>query len=305
MDSGAQNRGCMPMAAAVATVLRPVERMRVDAAGQGLYRAVHRETLDDAIRDVKQERVRAVLVSVACCDSYAMTRVAALVREYPQVSAVALLCEEELRTPQTVLALGHSGIETLIDVRRSSGWRELRTALLSSPPDDLQRLALSQIATDLTGASEECRRFFRLLFTIPSRVATVRALARQLEVVPSTLMSRFFRARLPAPKRYLAVARLTRAAYLFQSSGLSVADVSNRLDYSSPQSFGRHVRRLLGLSASRFRECYDGAGMLERFRGELVIPYLGVLREFRPLSAPPGWTPSARASTESRADHHA
>ena len=88
---------------------------------------------------------------------------------------------------------------------------------------------------------------------------------------------------MPSPKRYLAMARLARAARLFENSGLSVANVATHLDYSSPQSFGRHVRTLLGLTAVGFRQRYDGDGMVERFRAELVRPYAMVLRRFDPL----------------------
>jgi AraC-like DNA-binding protein len=101
-----------------------------------------------------------------------------------------------------------------------------------------------------------------------------------------TLMSRFFRARLPAPKRYLSSSRLVRAARLLENEGLSVANVADHLDYSSPQSFGRHVRAQLGLTASEFRRRFDGEGMLHRFREELVLPHLSRLRTFSPLTAP-------------------
>ncbi len=124
-----------------------------------------------------------------------------------------------------------------------------------------------------------------MLFNLPSGIGTVRSLARSLGVIPSTLMSRFFRAKLPAPKRYLAMTRLIRAAQLFENPGLSVANVANRLDYSSPQSFGRHVRGLIHLTAVEFRQKYDGEGMVQRFREDLIIPYLPRLRNFAPLSA--------------------
>jgi AraC-like DNA-binding protein len=109
-----------------------------------------------------------------------------------------------------------------------------------------------------------------------------------LNVLPSTLMSRFFRAHVPAPKRYLAFARLIRAARLFENPGLSISDVANHLDYSSPQSFGRHVRTLLNITAGEFRCTYDGERMLERFRRELVLPNIELLRELRPLAVRPG-----------------
>ena len=280
--------------AAVATMLTPTERVRVDAAGEGLYRTIHRDSLDDVIRDLKERRADAVLVSVARCRGYDAERVASMVREFPRVPAVALLTQLEAATPQAVLTLGHSGVRTIVDVRQPAGWRELREVLMADHASDIQRLALGQLAADLAGAPEDCWRFFELLFLSAPRTATVRELARRLHVIPSTLMSRFFRARLPAPKRYLALARLTRAARLFENPGLSVANVANHLDYSSPQSFGRHVRTMLRMTAVEFRQRYDGEGMLQRFRDELVIPYLARLRRFTPLTAPPGWTPVQR-----------
>jgi len=70
---------------------------------------------------------------------------------------------------------------------------------------------------------------------------------------------------------------------LFENPGLSVANVANRLDYSSPQSFGRHIRGLLRMTAVEFRQTYDGEGMLQRFREELVLPHRATLRTFVPL----------------------
>ena len=272
----------------ISTLLTPAERQRVDAAGEGCYRALHRDSVDDLIRDLKTRRVQAVLVSVSCAGSQA-GRMASLVREFPRVPAVALLSELELKTPHAVLALGHSGIRRLIDVRQPIGWRELRGALMADAGDSGHRGILSQLAVDLAGAPEDCWRFFEAIFTCSPRIGNVRELSRHLQVLPSTMMSRFFRAGAPSPKRYLAMARLVRAARLFENAGFSVANVANHLDYSSPQSFGRHVRTLLHMTAGDFRQRYDGVGMFERFRAELVLPYLTVLRALRPLTAPPGW----------------
>lgn len=273
---------------AVSTMLDPSERARVDAAGAGLYRTIHRESLDDILRDLRERPIGAVLLSVTRCAERDAARLATMVREFPRIPAVALLSQVEQQTPRAVLALGRSGVRTLVDVRQPTGWRELRTVLIEGRADDIQRLALAALVTDLPDAHEECRRFFEILFR-PGNAATVRALARALDILPSTLMSRFFRARLPAPKRYLAMARLVRAARLLENAGLSVANVANHLDYSSPQSFGRHVRTMLGITAVEFRQRYDGEGMLRRFRDDLVIPHTSVLRRFTPLSGPPAW----------------
>lgn len=272
--------------AAVATVLDPAERGRVDAAGVGVYRALHRDSLDDVFRDLRERPIGAVLVSVCRCPEREASRIAAMVREFPRVPAVALLSQLEQQTPRTVLALGRSGVRTIVDVRQPTGWRELRSVLVEGRGDDIQRLALARIAADIPGAPADCQQFFELLFQ-PRAAATIRALSKALGILPSTLMSRFFRARLPAPKRYLAMARLVRAARLLENPGLSVASVSNHLDYSSPQSFGRHVRTMIGLTAVEFRDRYDGEGMLQRFRAELVLPHVEMLRRFSPLSAPP------------------
>jgi AraC-like DNA-binding protein len=275
----------VPTLAAVATVLTPTERIRVDAAGEGSYQTLHRDSVDDVVRDLKANRAAAVLVSVARCDQSARAGVEMMVREFPRVPTVALLSHVEPGTPRTMLLLGQSGVRQLIDVREAAGWRELRSLLLGTQVDSMQRHALSQLAVDLHGASADCWRFFEALFTAPPDVSTVRGLSKYLIVLPSTLMSRFFRAGLPAPKRYLAVARLVRAARLFENPGFSVANIANHLDYSSPQSFGRHVRTILGMTAVEFRRHYDGAAMLRHFRESLILPYANELRLLKPLSA--------------------
>jgi AraC-like DNA-binding protein len=275
----------------VTTILTPIERARVDAAAQGLCDPLHRESLDEVLSDLRQQRAKLVLISVTRYGPQSSSHVAAMVREFPRVPAVALLTETQNSTPHTTLALGQLGIRTLVDARIPTGWQALRNLLASQGGADLQRSALTQISLDLPGVSTDCWRFFELLFESSPRVSTVRQLARQLNILPSTLMSRFFRAKLPAPKRYLSLARLIRAARLFENPGLSVARVANHLDYSSPQSFGRHVRTMMKMSPVEFRSTYDGQGMLQYFRTELVLPYADVLRAFRPASAFPGWMP--------------
>ena len=99
-----------------------------------------------------------------------------------------------------------------------------------------------------------------------------------LGVIPSTLMSRFVRARLPAPKFYLSMARLVCAARMFENPGLSVTLVANELDYSSPQAFGQPLATMLRLTALEFREQLRWRGMLQHFRDELILPHLPRLR---------------------------
>src|SRR3954468_3486263 len=265
----------------ISTMLTPSERVRVDAAGEGSYQAVHRDSVAEVVQDLKTNRVSAVVVSVTRCDQRARAGVAALVREFPRVPTVALLTQLDRSTPHAMLSLGSTGIRQLVDVREAEGWMELRTYLLSARGEDIQRQALAQLAVDLSGVPHDCWRFFEGLFLSPPSVSTVRLLSDRLDVVPSTLMSRFFRAQVPPPKKYLACARLVRAARLFENPGFSVANVADHLDYSSPQSFGRHVRNVLRLTAVEFRDRYDGEGMIQYFRESLVIPFLDRLRRLR------------------------
>jgi hypothetical protein len=57
---------------------------------------------------------------------------------------------------------------------------------------------------------------------------------------------------------------------------------------------------LLHMTAGDFRHHYDGLGMFERFRQELVLPYVRPLRLLRPLSAPPGWVAAKPGHRRSR-----
>ena len=289
---GSIKPGLPPMP--VSTMLTPTERARVDAAAEGLYSALHRESLDEVLADLRERRAAAVLVSIARYGLHSSARMAAMVREFPRVPAMALLTETQYTTPQSLLALGQLGVRILIDARQPSGWQTLRDILTAERSNDLQRTALGHLSADLAGAPNDCWRFFELLFSYSPQVHTIRQLSRQLCILPSTLMSRFFRAHLPPPKRYLALAKLIRAARLFENPGLSIASVSNYLDYSSPQSFGRHIRTIMKMSPVAFRERYDGAGMFQLFREELILPYVEILRVFRPAVTYPGWVTRQR-----------
>src|SRR5437762_9477369 len=98
-------------------------------------------------------------------------------------------------------------------------------------------------------------------------------------------MPRLARARLPPPRTSLGGVRLVRAACLFSCPGLSVSDVAYRLDYSSPQSFGRHLKAMLGVTAGEFRRRFPFDVSLARYVDLLVTPYRDTLRAFHPLNA--------------------
>ena len=273
----------------VATVLTPLERVRVDVAAHGAFDVLHRSSVEELSEDVRAREVDAVIVSVARYDTGSAARMAAMVREFPTVPAFALLTDVQRSTPHSVLELGRVGIRTLIDARSGTGWSTLRDLLSHEGSGDVQRQILDALNIDLAGVSSDCWKFFELLFTHKPYIANVRQMGRHLNVIPGTLMSRFYRADLPSPKRYIDLGRLVRAARLLENAGLSVTSVARKLDYSSPQAFSRHVRCVMGMSPVRFRETLDGAAMLNKFRAELILPHLGTLLTFRPATAQPGW----------------
>jgi AraC-like DNA-binding protein len=280
----------------VATLLTASERARVDAAGTGLFVATHRDSIDEVIGDIRGCRANAVVISVARCagssSARIVSRVASIVRDFPRIATLALLADTDGQVPpslaSTVLALGCSGIRTLIDARQPVAWQALREAVIRSyeAARQVDGAAIQQLRVDLGDAPTDCHRFFAALFTSPATVTTVEALSRTLGVRPTTLVSRFARRGLPSPKTYLAGARITRAAAILEDQAVSIAAASTSLEYSSPQSFGRHLLARLGVTPTEFRETYDGARMLDRFRKEIVLPHLATLRAFSPLAPP-------------------
>ena len=268
----------------VATVLLPVERPRVDAAGSGCFALLHRDSIPEAVRIVRERPVDAVLVSVHRCGPEQVEVLAHLVREFPGIPTVALVSQHDPTATEMLLRLGASGVRQVVDVTSPTGWSRLRQ-VVGQPATRAVAKIQGPILGALAEAPGDARLFVEALIRLAPDTPTVTTLAQRLYVRPSTLMSRFARAGLPSPKNYLAAIRLVHASYLFETAGLSVADVSYRLEYSSPQSFGRHLRAMLGLTALEFRHRFPFAVALRRFIELMVIPYLTIWASFHPVAA--------------------
>ena len=186
-----------------------------------------------------------------------------------------------------LLRLGASGVQQVVDVTSPTGWSRLRQVVGQPATRAVSRIQ-GPILSALADAPPDARLFVEAMIRLAPDTPTVTALAERLYVRPSTLMSRFARAGLPSPKNYLSAIRLLHAAYLFEASGLSVADVAYRLEYSSPQSFGRHLRAMLGVTALEFRRRFPFPVALERFVELMVEPYREVWRDFHPVAGVQG-----------------
>jgi len=270
-------------AVAVVVSVSAEQRDRIDAAIGDTCRPLHVGTIPEVRAIIRRRPVRALLVSSERLDPQEFPAVARLVREFPGVPTAALWSgRPHPGLPERLLGLGATGVQRLIDLNERDGWSRLRVLV----GDDVQRITariLDRLAPAIGPDAASAVRFFALLARLAPSTPTVRCLTRRLRVRGSTFMSRFFRAGLPSPKRYLAAMRLNYAAALFESPGLSVADVAYRLEYSSPQSFGRHLRTGIGLTASEFRRRCPFDLLIRDYADRLLVPYRASLRTFRPL----------------------
>ena len=272
----------------VGTWLTARERMRVDAATAGQLRLTHRDTLHALRGDLTTGLIGAAVLSAAMIRPADVALISAIVHDFPASLLVGLVADaDEAQALAATLALGHAGASRVIDVREAAGWSALRSAFDSRHlPDEFIRRAVAELARGQEGDEVACttgwRRFLAAVFSL--HAGNAKQVAHELGAGTSTLTSRFFRADLPSPKRYVTLARLVWAAHLGEIPGLSVNAISMRLDASSPQSFGRTVRTVTGMTAAQFLRSVDGAAMLARFRALLIDPYRDVLRTFDPLS---------------------
>jgi CheY-like chemotaxis protein len=205
--------------ATVAAVLLPGERQRVDAAGNGCFAVVHRDSIPDAMRVVRERAVDAVLLSVHRCGPDQMEVLSVLVREFPTIPTVALVSQHDAGAIETLLRLGASGVRQVVDVTSPAGWGRLRRVVGQPATRAVARIQ-GPVLESVRETPPDARLFLEALIRLAADVPTVSGVATQLSVRPSTLMSRFARAGLPSPKNYLAAIRLLHAAHLFETAGL-------------------------------------------------------------------------------------
>ena len=272
----------------ITTWLSPRERQQVDAGAMECVRTVHRDSLAEVRADLATGEIDGAVVSAARIGREHVPTVSALVHGFPAQTVVGLIGDVPEQAAITAsFFFGQAGVRVVTDVRSAQGWREFRSAFdCVRQPDQFIRKALAVVLCDIgegaTVSGDGRSEFFRLVFS--PRVTSAKELARYLSVKPSTLMSRFFRAGLPSPKKYVAYARLVWAAHWSETPALSIAAIADRLNASSPQSFHRTLRALMRVSAIEFRASFNGLRMFQHFRSLLVTPYVENWRRFDPLS---------------------
>lgn len=266
----------------VAAVVSPMDRASLEAAGAGCFAVVHRPSLPEALRVVRERPVDAVIFSIHEWRGQEVEQVDNLVRRFPEVPTVALLTRLDPQAPETLLRLGATGVRHVVDVTAPAGWNRLRR-LLGEPASRPAARILGRITEELPDLPGDTRLFLELMVRTAPSTPIARHLARRARMQPSTLTSRFARSGLPSPKTYLAAIRLLYASQYFEQDGLSITDVAYRLECSSPQSFGRHLRAMLGITPGEFRRRFTFDSAMDRFVASLIVPHREAWRRFRPL----------------------
>ena len=199
------------------------------------------------------------------------------------IPTVALVTRRAPGTAEALLRLGATGVRQVVDATDASGWRRLRE-VLGGPPGERAQAILGPVLEELGAIPVGARRFWEeLVRSAPDRT-TVRQLADQLKVtaVDDRVALRAGRSAesqgppgggATVPRR----ATLRRRRPVGVGCGVPAA-------VREPQSFGRHLRIVLGITPSEFRARYPFCTVLDRFVERLVRPYVGIWRKFLPLA---------------------
>lgn len=140
-----------------------------------------------------------------------------------------------------------------------------------------------QIRADLANATPGALLFLDELLYADPMVSTCEQIAIRHGTTASTLISRFLRAGLPTPKRYLAAFRLIRARQLLDDPRETIQSAALTLRHSSAQSFARHVKIYVGCTPVAFR-CHISTGAYAEYvRQTLILPYAAPWHSFDPF----------------------
>lgn len=279
----------------VVTVLGHATRQKVDLVVRSHHAVVHAATVREAFRRVREEPMSTFLVSP---DLLRVRDDALLSITLSTTARAVVLIDRDSHDPAILLLMGACGLREALDLRSREGWHGLRQLLEDESDPAANRVLdalLHHLGSDATGA----RRFFAHMVRVARTTMTVRVLANSLGVAPSTLMSRFYRAQLPSPKKLLAATRLLLAKALLEDSRISISTVSYQLSYSSPQAFGRHVKLLMGMTVGKLRRVVTFEEVTDLLQKDLIVGHLAAFRAFDPLLSQGRWLPVLEAAAPS------
>ena len=264
------------------TMLEPEFRDRLEVATRDAFVTVHANSAAEAIEAAQTHGARGLILSPSFVGHESTESIDRLVAQSFAMLTVAVIAEPKPGSANGLLELGACGVRRAIDLTHKDGWEALRRLANHGGGETGARI-MNELAPLIQTATRETQLFFRTVVRGAPRLRTARALGDMLHTLDSTLNSRFFRAGLPAPKQFLATTRLVYAAAFLESPSASIADVANTMDYSSPQSFNRHVQAMCGMTAGEFRRSWSFSAALEDLKQKLLVPYERTFRSFRPI----------------------
>lgn len=239
----------------VLTVVDSAMQNRLDVALGEVVRPRHLNSVSAAINVVRERPVRAILIGHTAQAPATTDDVGRLARMCSGL-LILVLGDWAPDFSDALLRFGRYGLRDVVDFSTRDGLVRLRT-LLTHPEWSVAMRIEPYLQLGLKTSSREMQFIMNHLVRAAPIITTAHELAADLGVVPSSLMSRFFRAGLPSPKAYLALIRLLYAFGILEDANVSLAQAAVRLNYSSSQSFMRHVRDQLGMSGREFRARYS------------------------------------------------
>jgi transcriptional regulator GlxA family with amidase domain len=114
----------------------------------------------------------------------------------------------------------------------------------------------SSFASDPRVSDVRVARVLRALDHEPTRVFTVRELAKVAGASRATLKRLFRAATGQSPRRFLAQRRLAAAAELLATSEASLAEIARLTGYASEFSLSRAFKRQHGVAPARYRQSF-------------------------------------------------
>ena len=167
----------------IAAVVSPVERAGLEAAGAGCFAVVHRTTLPEAIRVVRERPVDALIFSIHECCRQEIEQVYSMVRRFPDIPTVALVTRPDPAASELLLRLGASGIRHVVDVTNPTGWARLRHLLLAPVSRPAARIPFNR-------PDKSCKNAASTLRTGPLNSSTLSRASRTDVSIPSGNRSR-------------------------------------------------------------------------------------------------------------------
>lgn len=266
----------------VVTLLDSSVRGRIDLIFAERLNAVHTTSVHEACREMEQMLTGTLIVSALAVPASQRALLLATADQRPGVSIVTVIEKRESVVAHAPLRYANC-TDSFVDLSESNGVRTLR-GIVGGMHSNTTAAVLETLLPVLQEVPADVQRLFVLLLCLSPRVTSTRAFGRCIGVRASTLTSRFFRARLPSIKTYLAMFRLLHVAAHLEDTKTSVAAVSRVLNFSSPQALSRHIQITFGMSAVAFRQI-GFQGLLTHIIRQLFTPFQRELSARTPLGS--------------------